>query len=338
MRIIVIFCLLLTFNSFCQTNVYDLATEVLQLNRERHKHGWDELRDSVFTLFNTKFKELMHHPDLAEAQFTDDWLIHNERPADTEGVTLAYGFMNSIKRAVSEDKKLVSYSYDHLGGGSGHTYTAYVIYSNHGKTKVVQMDSLGMDGLTGSLESLLAYYEINQTVVEGNLYYFLFGYGTMGGGGHYKSIRVFTECDNEFHQCSNWFEPEMLPLLSSNRTQNVELQMDTLPGQIKYKRFVMDEDIGFYNDTFEWKSHTLVPKAFYNYNNDSVSMIVKFKIAKGDNVKVQSIQTRQANNCSPNEVKKLEESVIKLVKEAGFEYSRRTRNVVFILPIKYVLH
>ncbi|MEO1033834.1 MAG: hypothetical protein AAFX55_20805 [Bacteroidota bacterium] len=218
-----------------------LFSNVNRAQKLRLKHTFSEQRDSVFYSFDTAINALLSSsevcrelPDTTNHYFLINKLkdISPKSKHISIGQKLAYAFMNNI--VITSSGQIKIYSWDDLGGGSYHSYTNYLQYTDDkGNCITNPIDTKEEDSEVG-------YYDIVQT---GN-YYIAFGYGTYGGGKQHFLIKILKYQNNAVIEL-NQLE------IGSNRSQNIDLKYNPKDSTISYKAYKFESDVGFYSEDYE---------------------------------------------------------------------------------------
>lgn len=214
-----------------------------RLQEQRLKNIFTDNRDSVYSCFDSIMDELSKQPHICTAlpDSTHPFFLVDRLQNETKGITLAYGFMNRIVVAESPDERLKAYCWDDLGGGSYHTYFGFL--SNTDKAGTCHV--LSLDSLFEYPET--AIYAIYQAGEKDAPVYVLFGYGTRGGGKQHYRVKFL----KNGKECFDCYPDGKGIEIGTTRRQTPQLQFDTETFDIRYKRYVFDEETGFFTNEFE---------------------------------------------------------------------------------------
>lgn len=95
-----------------------------------------------------------------------------------------------ITVVTSADRKLRVFSWDEKTGGSAHQMTGIAQFTPPGLSGDVRVADLEYEDENGPIDDVI-YYEIHDIKSDSHPYYLTFGWGTFGGGAHFKMIRAF---------------------------------------------------------------------------------------------------------------------------------------------------
>ena len=101
-----------------------------------------------------------------------------------------------ITVVTSADKKLRIFSWDEKTGGTAHQMTGIAQFTPPGLIGDVRVADLEYEDENGPIDDVI-YYEIHDIQSNSHPYYLTFGWGTFGGGTHFKMIRAFEIKDNK---------------------------------------------------------------------------------------------------------------------------------------------
>jgi len=239
---------ILSFETLAQdTPIDSIVKDVNELNGLRLKNMFETERDFVFNQFDSAVTRMFEHPDICN-YIPDTAYYYIEYNPSFEDLSMQYymlNFANNIVICNSEDNRLRVYSWDDLGGGSAHSYHNYLQYEKGiGTCEIIEID-------TAEFSLSVGYYDIKSINDNGQIYYFLFGYGTYGSGLHHMNMRIFTIIDDELIECISCY-PEVKAIeLFSNRSQELFIKLNEDTNELSLKKYVYDEDIDFYTKEFK---------------------------------------------------------------------------------------
>ena len=100
-----------------------------------------------------------------------------------------------ITVVTSADRKLRIFSWDEKTGGTAHQMTGIAQFTPPGQSGDVRVADLEYEDENGPIDDVI-YYEIHDIQSNSHPYYLTFGWGTFGGGTHFKMIRAFRITDH----------------------------------------------------------------------------------------------------------------------------------------------
>lgn len=237
-------CTIVVLLLSCASKVYDL--EILfkltnEAQRNRVKSIFQE-RETNESQILVQFKKLLNHPNLCSQvpKTRYEYIKVNTLKYERIGKTLAYAFINNIVVSMADDKKVFTYSWDRLDGGTSHNYMNYLVY--------VDQENKCHNKAFNAMENTdeVGYYNI-ESVESGNKHlYLLFGYGTYGGGQQHYVIRILEIEGKSIAECIECYPDQKIVKIVSNRSQNIELNYDSRKKAISYRQFQYNEDTGFF--------------------------------------------------------------------------------------------
>jgi hypothetical protein len=219
-------------------SIDSLVKSVDQLQEERLKNIMTDQRDSVFELFHHALAELTRHPKGCSYEFDSSlWHVqYGNAMQDSEGITLAYAFVNNLVIARSDDARVRIISSDNLEGGPSHTYTCYAqLTDSLGNCRTSVLDTAVSDVDVG-------YYHISQAAYQGTTYYVLFGYGTYGGGHQHRVVRVIKNRNGMLVECCECYPRRRPIVLYSSRGTDPELTFDPEALMLRFQGSVYSEE------------------------------------------------------------------------------------------------
>jgi len=247
-NLFIIFFIISVLKGYSQTENIDSLFDIVSENQKlRLKNIFTEKRDSVFEKFDKSIEKLLNHPDFCKTSFDSSkkYFLVDKLKNETKGVNLAYSFINNIVVTNSANKKIRIFSWDDLGGGSCHYYTNYIqIPDDSGKCIINSFNASEFIPEVG-------YYQIEEINDSGKKVYMIIGYGTYGGGKHHWLIRFFEIKNNELVECKEYYQNYDVFIISSNRSQEIDLKINVKKKTISYKKYKYEEDAGFYTNDFE---------------------------------------------------------------------------------------
>ncbi|MEM7368295.1 MAG: hypothetical protein AAF587_06805 [Bacteroidota bacterium] len=228
-----------------QPYLYTLINEVNELHQQRRKMYSSEKKDSIFLAFDQKIQELLYHPDFCGNWWNSLGQPFSKNAADVKGEVLAYSLINDVMICSSDDDRMLLVSWDDLGGGSYRSYSNYMLYKNDfGVCQTIKLDSAKEGHEVG-------YYQIERVQQKDRVWYFLFGYGTYGGGRHHRAVKILEQSDTGFQECLGCYPNGEDLVVFAPRLFEIDLQYDPVNREISYKQFAFDEETGFYSGEYE---------------------------------------------------------------------------------------
>ena len=100
-----------------------------------------------------------------------------------------------ITVVTSADRKLRVFSWDEKTGGTAHQMTGIAQFTTPGQSGDIRVADLENEDENGPVDDVI-YYEIHDIQAGPHVYYLTFGWGTFGGGAHFKIIRAFRITDH----------------------------------------------------------------------------------------------------------------------------------------------
>ena len=264
--IFVLLCALWQLHS--QNGGYDsLLQAVLQKHQIWAGSSWENRgRDSLEKNFARSLEKLLGSPECCNESIPDSlpapfW--NAEHLGDYEAPAKFFMLFSYISYCVSADSSLAIFSWDNRGGGSYHSFSNYLWHrKDSNQCEVILLPDFNMPGIPQpdsdpDAAADASFYTIDQIKRERSTLYILSGYGTFGSGKHHWSVRIFEEDENSLSECFECY-PDRKPIdIHCNRTQDVELTFDPNSQTLSWKHFGFDDDMGFFTDTFQWKSWTI---------------------------------------------------------------------------------
>ncbi|GAB5550680.1 MAG: hypothetical protein Sapg2KO_02710 [Saprospiraceae bacterium] len=153
-----------------------------------------------------------------------------------------------VKICNSPDGLLKTYSWYHtVGGGTWHDLWSVAQYKTENSIDTFAL-SLGTAGITGDPIDV-SYYKI-QILKEGaTQIYLLSGWGTHGGGHHYKIIRALKIQDHKLVDMEAIFNGEKYLSVKAPRGNEITITYDEKTQSITYDLFIQNQETGFYKVT-----------------------------------------------------------------------------------------
>lgn len=157
--------------------------------------------------------------------------------------TFKYPF-DSLRKYInivsSSDKKLRLFSWDEMTGGTMHNMAVLAQYKD-------DMDNLYCESLDSDFYgdeiviTDIIYYEINDVIIQDIPHYIAFGWGTFGGGSHFKIVKVFKidryEISNDNKIFKTYDELHSQLYLSTSRGTKINLSYDYENQIIEFDEF-----------------------------------------------------------------------------------------------------
>jgi hypothetical protein len=110
-----------------------------------------------------------------------------------------------ITIVTSADGKLRIFSWDERTGGSAHQMTGIAQFTPTARDEDIRIADLENDDEEGPIDDVI-YYEIHDIQADSYTYYLTFGWGTFGGGTHFRMIRSFRIAGNKLDFSDRIFE------------------------------------------------------------------------------------------------------------------------------------
>ena len=239
---ILIFCLNLPLSA---QPLSKLLVQAKELHKQRSQNIFSDLKDTLDLQFDSTMQGLIQHPEFCAADPTEiaRQIQTKELPSDDSGIHFAYHLMNFVTVAPAED--LAIFSWDDLGGGSAHSYTNYIQYRLADGTCMMQpLDTARDDWEVG-------YYEAEKLQLADRDVYALFGYGSYGGGHQHRKVTFLERLNDALVERTDFYPDGKKLTILSNRGQDPRLTFDAEKLEIRYLKYVMDEDVGFFKNEAE---------------------------------------------------------------------------------------
>jgi len=145
-----------------------------------------------------------------------------------------------IKIVSSEDKKLRLFSWDELTGGTMHQMAVLAQYKDDMSN--VYCENLDSDFYGDEMVITdIIFYVINDVLIQDIPHYIAFGWGTFGGGSHFKIVKVFKidkseiSNDNKIFKTNDELHSELY--LSTSRGTKINLSYDYENQIIEFDEF-----------------------------------------------------------------------------------------------------
>ncbi|MEZ4685515.1 MAG: hypothetical protein R3B47_05475 [Bacteroidia bacterium] len=250
---------------YAQNSSFDsMLVEVKQNHQIWAGSSWENWnRDSLEKNFAQSLEKLLASAEFCNVPFPDSlpapfW--NAEHIDDYEAPARFYMLFSYISYCQSADCKLAIFSWDNRGGGSYHSFSNYLWHrKDSNQCAVMFLPDFNMPGIPQrdsdpAAAADASFYAIDQIERNNTKLYILSGYGTFGSGKHHRSVRIFEEAENGLSECFECY-PDREPIdIHCNRSQDVELTFDQKSQTLRWKQFDFDDDMGFFTDSFEWKS------------------------------------------------------------------------------------
>ncbi len=234
---IIIFIVL---KNYAQNNGLFKELNKAQLLRLEHRSDWEK-RDSVDNHFISVIKKTLTKPESCNQLPSDSlsYILTNRLQKAVKGRTLVYAFMNNV--VVTSKEKLKTFSIDHLGGGSYHTYSNYLQFKNsNDKCLFIPLEKTQENESSG-------FYRIEHI----NHFYFLFGFGTYGGGKQHFTLRIFKEKNGQLIESKESYPNHTSLFSECNRSQQINLTFDASTNTFSYNKYEQDSETGFYKRDYK---------------------------------------------------------------------------------------
>lgn len=228
-----------------QPYLYTLINEVNELQRQRRKMHASDQRDSIFAAFDEKIQELLYHPDFCGNWWNSLGQSFSKDAADVKGEVLAYSLVNDIMVSSSDDDQILLVSWDNLEGGSFHRYTNYMLYQDYfGTCQTIRLDTVEEGHELG-------FYQVERVQRKDRVWYFLFGYGTYGGGMHHRAVKILEQTEAGFEECLDCYPNGKELIVFAPRMFEIDLQFDQVSRTLSYKKYLVDEETELHTGEFE---------------------------------------------------------------------------------------
>ena len=152
-----------------------------------------------------------------------------------------------INIETSRDRKIRTFSWDSLTGGSWHALRNLIQFEVEDKLKVVSFqkenptdEEEGNDMFADAV--ILKMYRFHNG-------YLFEGFGTYGSGNHHKVIAYYELVNDELVRKSIFNNDKDIYVLMIPRRYKFDLKIDTYKGIITHSEYVMDDEIGFSKPT-----------------------------------------------------------------------------------------
>lgn len=153
-----------------------------------------------------------------------------------------------VKICNSPDGLLKTYSWYHMvGGGTWHDIWSVAQYKTENSVDTFAL-SLGTAGITGDPIDV-NYYKIQILQDGANQVYLLSGWGTHGGGHHFRVIRALQIQDNKLVDMEAIFNGEKYLTVRAPRKDEISIIYDEKTQSITYDLFLRNQGTGFYKAT-----------------------------------------------------------------------------------------
>jgi len=229
------------------------------LAQENDRSTYDEWLSSCFDAFHMVDAELRY----CMAPIIEERLI-GELSNDE---SLNYPYDSLAKRIsihTSDDKKLKTFSWDRLEGGSWHEMASYAQYQTSEGVKCMPLNS-GKEDSDGEPTSVVI-YENHTIKVDKENYYLLIGWGTYGSGKHHSLARVYQVENDTLVQQESFFDQDKYLYTEANRGSSITLTYQPEQQIITYFSYEFDEEIGFYKNDPSLETWKLVDGNFKKQN------------------------------------------------------------------------
>jgi hypothetical protein len=157
-----------------------------------------------------------------------------------------------ITIVTSVDRKLRIFSWDERTGGSAHQMTGIAQFTPATRDEDIQIADLENDDEEGQIDDVI-YYEIHDIQADSYTYYITFGWGTFGGGTHFRMIRSFKIAGNNLDFNDRIFKYKGKPcneiILLAPRVDTIYLRYITGRQTIEFDELCIpasDKAIGHY--------------------------------------------------------------------------------------------
>ena len=217
--------IIITF-AFCWSNQQEFAQ--IKEFEEKMIQNYDDLviadSDLRYEFTAPKFKEELRAVLLKPKTF--------KYPFDSLGK-----YINIIS---SQDKRLRLYSWDEMTGGTWHQMAALAQYTNEAGN--IYCENLDSDFYGDETDiSDIIFYKINDVVIQNIPNYIVFGWGTFGGGSHFKIVKVFTIIGNKITDNNKIFKLNDKLIselyLSTSRSNKINLDYNSKNQVIEFDEF-----------------------------------------------------------------------------------------------------
>lgn len=151
-----------------------------------------------------------------------------------------------INIETSKDKKIRTFSWDNLSGGSWHALQNLIQFRTDNKLHVISFQKENPNSEEGN--DMFA----DAAILNIHRFYngYLFeGYGTYGSGNHHKVIAYYELIDNKLVRKPIFETKKDIYALIIPRRYKFDLIIDATKGTITHSEYVMDDDIGFAQPT-----------------------------------------------------------------------------------------
>ncbi|WP_298424026.1 hypothetical protein [uncultured Kordia sp.] len=216
-----------TLSMFAQTNMKAEEEKVLAALTKLRSKDEDIDRSTVAIQFEKTLRKVLSNKESWEYRFPE--------------------LRKYINIKTSKDRKIRTFSWDTLTGGSWHALKSLIQFESDNQIHVVSIqdepideEEEGNDMFADAV--ILGIYPFAKG-------YLFEGYGTYGSGHHHKILTYFELINEKLVRKTIFENNETIYVFKIPRRYDFDLQVDVKTGTITHGEFVMDNDSGFFKPT-----------------------------------------------------------------------------------------